>query len=348
MKAATTIEREETYAVLTQALREVHGTDAQLEAWTSDAQFTEHGKKRVVRYDLEVRLAGLPQPQCYSWVGKYYEDEEKALLVASVLRMIGGSDAARAAGLVVPTVLPYHSPSHLLFLTYESGESVATAISQETGTILATIGRALAALHAMRITPPTTTSPETVLEDLRPKVEELSSWLPGKESRLRRAFAQLEDQTPKPPSPISFVHNDFGPANLLWRAGELVVLDFDRCTQGDPALDLGNFLVQLRRSSIRHPERLINFALARRALLEEYGRWCSSDPILEARVAWYERAILLRKIHRFWDETKNPEPELDARQIALRQRLLRVFLEDTAQQGGNQPESESVGGRGTR
>ena len=348
MKAATTLEREETYAVLTQALREVHGTDVHLEAWTSDAQFTEHGKKRVVRYDLEVRMAGLPQPQCYSWVGKYYEDEEKALLVASVLRIIGGSDAARAAGLVVPTVLPYHPPSHLLFLTYEYGESVATAISRETGIILATMGRALAALHGMRITPPTTTSPETVLVDLRPKVEELSSWLPGEGSRLRRAFAQLEDQTPRPASPTSFVHNDFGPANLLWRAGELVVLDFDRCTRGDPALDLGNFLVQLRRSSIRHPERLINFALARRALLEEYGRWCSSDHILEDRVAWYERAIVLRKIHRLWDETKNPEPEDDERQIPVRQRLLSVFLEDSGKQGENHLGSESVGGRAAR
>ena len=34
----------------------------------------------------------------------------------------------------------------------------------------------------------------------------------------------------------------FGPANLLWRAGQIVVLDFDKCALGDPAQDLGNLL----------------------------------------------------------------------------------------------------------
>ncbi len=335
MKAVTTLEPEQTMGVLKQALQEVYGADAQLETWTSDAQFTEHGKRRVVRYDLQAHVAGLPNPQHCQWVGKYYEEEGQALLVASVLRIIRCNEAARAAGLVVPKVLSYYAPCHLLFLTYESGESVTTAIPGETEAILATMGRALAALHGMQITPPTTTSPATVLAELRWRVEDLSAWFAGEESNLRKAFAQLGDQAPKPPSPISFIHNDFGPANLLWRAGELIVLDFDKCARGDPALDLGNFLVQLRRRSICHPERFRDFAAARRALFEAYERWSSPDRGLGDRVTWYERAILLRKAHRLCLEGKNQGSDEGAQHIVDGHRLLTAFLEDSAPEGGS-------------
>ena len=59
MNPITTLEPEDTWAVLRGVLREVCGTDANLERLTSDAQFTEHGKQRVVRYDLEARVAEL-------------------------------------------------------------------------------------------------------------------------------------------------------------------------------------------------------------------------------------------------------------------------------------------------
>lgn len=334
MKATTNLEPKETWAVLSQALREALGPNMQLERWTSDAQFTEHGKKRVVRFDLEAREAGIPHLQRYRWVGKRYESEENALFVASVLRIIERSQAARIAGLVVPTVLAYHSPHRILFLSYERGESVTTAISTETQAILATIGRALAALHRMQITPPTAASPTTVLADLRWRVEDLSSWLSGEESSLRKAFEHLEDDAPRSPPPVSFVHNDFGPANLLWRANELVVLDFDKCAQGDPALDLGNFLVQLRRRAILHPEKLSDFTSARRALLEAYRHWCSSDGELENRVAWYERSILLKKVHRLWLEGRNQGSEEGGRHVSDARRLMRVFLGDSTQQRG--------------
>ena len=332
MIAATFHESEETRSVLTQALYNVHGANMRLERWVSDARFTEHGKRRVVRYDLEVREAGLSRLQKYRWVGKYYEREENALLVASVLRIIKRSETARTAGLVVPTVLSYHSPHHLLLLTFESGESLTTAISKETRSILTTVGHALGALHGMQIAPPMVASTTTVLADLKPRVEDLSSWLPRDEFRLRREFARLEDEAPTSPPHIGFVHNDFGPANLLWRPGELVVLDFDKCAQGDPALDLGNFLVQLRRRAILHPEKLPNFPAARRALLETYSDWCHSDRRLEDRVAWYERAILLKKGHRLWLEGKNQGSEDGARHIADARRLLGVFLQESLQQ----------------
>ncbi len=104
MNPITTLEPEDMLAVLRGVLREVCGADANLERLTSDARFTEQGKQRVVRYDLEARVAELPYIQRYQWVGKYYERGEDALRVATVLRDIGASEGSRGAGLTVPTV----------------------------------------------------------------------------------------------------------------------------------------------------------------------------------------------------------------------------------------------------
>ena len=59
---------------------------------------------------------------------------------------------------------------------------------------------------------------------------------PGISQHVRGGL--LVAATPPPPPAACFVHGDFGPANLLWRVGQMVVLDFDKCTRGDPAADL--------------------------------------------------------------------------------------------------------------
>src|SRR2546427_2880766 len=333
MNPITTLEPEDTWAVLRGVLRDVCGTDANLERLTSDAQFTEHGKQRVVRYDLEARVAELPHIQRYQWVGKYYERGDDALRVAAVLRGIGASEGSRGAGLTVPTVLAYHAPLHLLLLTYESGEPVSSAIARDTGAILAAMGGALAALHAMPVYTPAIISPETLLADLRPRLEDLSAWRPCEAPGLRRAFAQIMDEAPRLPPHLSFVHGDFGPANLLWRGGEIVVLDFDKCARGDPALDLGNLLVQLRRITIRKPWKLRDFGSVRPALLDAYRRRCTSDHSWENRVAWYECAILLRKVHRLLREARNKDPGGSVERSAEADQLMRLFLKPSVQSG---------------
>src|SRR5437899_6295785 len=332
MNPITTLEPDDTRAVLKGVLRQVCGTDANLERLTSDARFTEQGKQRVVRYDLEARVAGLPYIQRYQWVGKYYERGEDALRVAAVLRDIGASEGSRGAGLAVPTVLAYHAPLHLLLLTYESGESVSSAIARDTGAVLAAMGGALAALHSMPVYTPAITSPETLLADLGPRLEDLSAWRPCEAPGLRRAFAQIMDEAPRLPLHLSFVHGDFGPANLLWRGGgEIVVLDFDKCARGDPALDLGNLLVQLRRITIRKPWKLSDFGSVRRALLDAYRGRSNSDQTWENRVAWYERAIILRKAHRLLREVGNKDPDGSVQRSDESDQLMRLFLKSSAQ-----------------
>jgi len=92
-------------------------------------------------------------------------------------------------------------------------------------------------------------------------------------------------------------------------------LDFDRCTRGDPALDLGNLLTQVRRLTLRKPGKLPDFSLLRWGILDAYQRWSQPDPGLAERVAWYEQVMLVRKIQFLAsDTTRHKEAE------AMRQR----------------------------
>ena len=310
MNPAGTLQPDETHAVLSGALRELEGVGARLEGWTADDTFTRFGKRRVVRYELEARLAGGPHICRYKWVGKFYDRDEDARRVATVLRELGESNAHAEFGLAVPSVLAYHAPRRLLLLTYESGESMTTAMAHDTQTILAAIGRALATLHSLPIAPTRTLFPNTVLEDIRPRVRDLCERFPSEASSLESALDALERDAPPFPSAPSFVHGDFGPANLLWRAGHVVVLDFDKCALGDPACDLGNLFAQLFRTTIKRPEILRDFPSARASVLRSYIHWSPPNSDLDSRIAWYERVTLLRKIHGLlFSKSRDQQPD---------------------------------------
>ena len=325
MNPAEALQPDETKAVLSGALRELEGVGARLEGWTADDTFTSFGKRRVVRYELEARLAGGPRVHRYRWVGKFYDRDEDARRVATVLRELGELNGKAESCLAVPSVLAYHAPRRLLLLTYESGESMTTAMAQDTAMILAAIGRAVATLHSLPIAPTRTIFPNAVLEDIRPRVRHLCERFPSETASLESALEALERDAPPFPSAPSFVHGDFGPANLLWREGRVVVLDFDKCALGDPACDLGNLFAQLFRTTIKRPEILRDFPAARATVLRSYIRWSPTDPDLDSRVAWYERATLLRKIHGLlFSKNRDQHPDAVRQRQAEAVQLLRM------------------------
>ncbi len=293
--------------VLSAALRLMRGPDASLEDWSAQP-LTKHGKQRVVRYDLRARAAS--GAVAYQWVGKLYEDDGAARRVATVLRQLAASDCGARGEMALPSVVAYDASRRLLLLTYEAGESVVSAIAHQHGPVVPAIGRALAALHGTPVSLEAITSPADVLDDLRPRVTELCARFPAHAGALRYTLTRLEQEVPPASAAPSFLHGDFGTANLLWRSGRLVVLDFDRCTRGDPAFDLGYLLTQLRRVTVRKPGKLPEFASLHSAILDGYQRWSLPDPALGRRVAWYEQATLVSKIHVLaFDLTRHPEAD---------------------------------------
>jgi Ser/Thr protein kinase RdoA (MazF antagonist) len=323
---SATLDTEETQAVLATALEEVQGTGTRLEGWTADDRFTEYGKRKVVRYDIEARRPWDHGVHRFQWLGKFYDDDEDAHQVMAVLRDLAANGGRGRDGLAAPRVIAYHPPRRLLLMTYEPGESVGTAIARDTEAILEALGRALATLHALPVTPNRIKTPSDVLEDIRPRVDNLCTRFPDAAKALRDEFGRLERDVPPFPTVPSFIHGDFGPANLLWRDGRIVALDFDKCARGDPALDLGNLLTQLLRMTVRKPEKLQDFPSARAMVLDGYRRGSPPDPGLDSRVAWYERAIFLRKIHTLVSsDSRNRDPEVRRKRADEATRLVDLI-----------------------
>ena len=309
-------------AVLSATLRQIHGADARLEGWT-EHPFLKHGKRRTARYDLDARSGGEPQVSHYQWVGKFYERNDDARKVATVLGELAATHCGARGGFVVPRVVACHDPYGLLLLTYETGESISKATARDGPSVLAAIGRALAVLHAAPVIPDGITGPATVLGEARQRIADLCARFPAKAAVLRRLLIRLESQTPAATATSSFLHGDLGPSQLLWQHDRVVFLDFDKCTRGDPALDLGSLLTQLRRLTLRKPGKLPDFTSLRRAMLDAYQRWPSHDPGLAERVAWYEQVVLVRKIHALeFDTTRHPEAEAIRQRQAEAARLL--------------------------
>ena len=285
-----TLNREETLAVLSAALRDLHGTDTQLEDWTA-RPITKRGKRRSVRYDL------VASGQPYQWVGKFYARDLVARKVAGVLRELAATDCCTRGEMVIPRVVAYHAPYRLLLLTYETGQSVTAAIGREPAVVLPALGRALAALHTTPVNLDAITTPAPLLGGLRKRIAGLCARFPAQTTSLQQMLTKLEGEVPGIPATPALLHGDLGPSQLLWQTGRIVLLDFDRCARGDPALDLGNLLTQLRRLTLRRPGKLPDFDSLRTGILDAYRRCSPADPGLSERVAWYEQVTLLRKIH---------------------------------------------------
>ena len=197
-------------------------------------------------------------------------------------------------------------------------------MAQLDGVVPAAIGKALALLHAAPVVLDTITSPAGQLTALRRQVGELCARFPGDAAELRRVSIELERRTPFGYAAPAFLHGDLGPANLRWQDGRVVLLDFDDCTRGDPAQDLGNLLTQVRRLSLRKPHKVPDFPAVRRGLLDAYQRAAPPDPGLVQRVVWYERITLLRKIHFLvFDRTRHAAAEAVQRRQVEAAGLLR-------------------------
>ncbi len=305
----TTLSAADIGVALAAALRAVHGAGGVVETW-SEHPLSKRGKHRVVRYDVQARVACGADVQHYQWVGKFYERDEDACGVATTLREVAASGCGARGGFAVPSVIAYHAPRRLLLLSHESGESIVKAIAADGAPVLAAMGRALAALHAAPVMPATVTGPAAVLADLQRGIVELCSRFPADAASLQRWRVRLEREVAPPPTTSSFLHGDLGLVQLRWQAGTIVFLDFDDCTLGDPALDLGNLLTQLRRLTLRKPGKLPDFGTARTTILDAYQRSSPGDPGLAQRVAWYEQIALARKIHSLtFDQTRHPEAE---------------------------------------
>jgi len=96
-----------------------------------------------------------------------------------------------------------------------------------------------------------------ILQEKLPLVlEEKPQWS-GRINRLLEAASRLADRTPEPR--MCGIHRDFYADQVVVNGRRICLLDFDLYCQGDPGLDIGNFIGHITELSLRtfgNPEAL--------------------------------------------------------------------------------------------
>jgi thiamine kinase-like enzyme len=73
--------------------------------------------------------------------------------------------------------------------------------------------------------------------------------------------------------PTSLIHRDFYPDQILVDRDRLWLVDLDLCCQGDPALDIGNFIAHITEQSLRQtgdPSAMEQEAALREAFIQAW------------------------------------------------------------------------------
>lgn len=298
---------DEMRATLTDAVRGHFGAGARLERW-DERVLAERRGRRVLRYDLDMRAAEdqAGGAQHVTWVGKFYPAEpETPGRVARVLAALAAAGFSERSGMTLPRVVGYAPAHHLLLLTYVPGEQVLrlralSLFDRDYATMLERIARGLAALHSMGVTTDRVKTTAGIVAGLRRRADDLCAEFPAEAARIRRIFAQIEQTTPPDLARPALLHGDFGGSQLVWDGGRLGLIDFDKCALGDPALDLANFVVQLRRRALLDVPDAPPVETLRTLLLDAYRRHSADAEALAGlaeRVTWHELAVLLKKAH---------------------------------------------------
>ena len=239
---------------------------------------------------------------------KCYRDDsgrravDASRIVAEALSRAGGpADTARAAG---------YSDSHRLALwTGHEGMPLSRVVSGGAdGTPIAVTqgARAGAALRAIHegggrtgvLPDPGAGSrgrsdPATEAAATRRAVEHVAPLAPQAAARLETLLVEtMTELVGLPVEAGHLVHGDYKCDNMLVDDDRLVLLDFDRVTIGDPAVDVGKFVADLRwwaRASNRSATALVH------AFLDGYGP-CPPERL--ARASCYDVLFQLRAVGR--------------------------------------------------
>ena len=153
----------------------------------------------------------------------------------------------------LPEIVGWDVSHRLTFRRWYSGTVLSSRLNDPES--LGKTAIALAALHRCAVGHDEIgqTDPGATIQD---EIDHLAMLLPDRERRLRyigdrvaSSLVCLRD------SEQSLLHGDFHPGQVVFHAGQVVLIDLDRCRYGPAALDLGSFLAHAvefgARSDIR-------------------------------------------------------------------------------------------------
>jgi aminoglycoside phosphotransferase len=228
-------------------------------------------------------------------------------------------DALDSARLRIPKPLAYVPELKLLLTEFLDGQLLADQLYRgDTAKAAARMGSALAALHRADVTCAKRWSFEREVSNALKTCAEAGLDDERPAQLMMQARALMASQ---PVAREVAVHRDYYVDQLFDLNGVTALFDLDDARQGDPALDVGNFLAHLTLRPWQFPELAEACAAARAPFLEAYLQHAPGDRTLLQRVQIYQATSLVRLVgvysHRPRWADRLTAPLLEAADVAL-------------------------------
>ena len=201
------------------------------------------------------------------------------------------------SGLRVPRLLGLRERRAALAFEWAGGESLEEAITRaEAVAAVERAGAALAELHAQDADALPRRAPDAEAKALAGIARGLMRLAPRGGARASALARELARSLSLPCESARPVHGDFYAGQVLTEGGDVIVLDLDEASLGDPLSDVGNFVAHLERGRLRGPLGARRVEELREAFLEGYGR-SSGRPVAPEALAVRTAAALLKLAH---------------------------------------------------
>lgn len=258
--------------------------------WESKVLSETLGSRLVIQYSFH-SVTGKHRSNVIETVGKFYANVATGEHCYNTMNSIHGLLAKQEdSSLAIPEPIFYSRENKLLALKWVGYRSYRELIdSRNYRHYLRMAGKALAQLHLLPVDYGQVKSIEDHLSELiTPHPLRLAEMIPEFAIRIHiivDKLRQIESSLISKPSPVS-LHRDFHLGQLFWDGRKVWLIDWDMFGLGDPATDVGNFLVYL---ATRIPAKS---KPAGAAFLEGYQLLMPN--VSEANIRLYEGLTYLR------------------------------------------------------
>jgi hypothetical protein len=255
------------------------------------------GRRCQVEYDLSIQPAsGLRQRMTV--IGKMRaKGLDKATCLLHRALWDAGFDKDSADQISIPKALGVIPDFRMWLQTKVPGVTALELLAKPDGFMLARrVADAAHKLHKAGVPAQRQHSMEDEIRILGDRLQRVAQMQPQWTERLQRLFqacGQLGASVPK--GSRCGIHRDFYPAQIVVDDARLWLLDFDLYCEGDPGLDIGNFIGHLTEQSLRRCRNPLALSDCEQALEERFVEL--SDEAVRPAIRVYALLTLARHIY---------------------------------------------------
>ncbi|MDZ7359708.1 MAG: aminoglycoside phosphotransferase family protein [candidate division KSB1 bacterium] len=268
---------------------------AQASSLQADMIFALHCDARV-----KVNADSSGASRCLSFYSKTYADGKSVLHFANLQKLYANA-LRNGQSFKVPRPLAHWDEANTLWQESWEGRPLIDRLGElDWEKLFPRIAAALAAFHQSPCDHlPEVEALERGFEAVQEDAPMLGWLLPQQQARFdeaQAAIAAAKEILSRQPAPHAPTHGTMRLEQILFKDGDMALVDFDAAALSDPHLDVAEFLISLQFLEFSHGLPRQRLAAAAQSFQAAYARqvpW-RLDP---QRVAWHAAVSLLDKLH---------------------------------------------------